>query len=67
MNPYDTYIERNGKHIKKTYVLYIDDDGEKLCDGCDEKKKRVASIKMVTGGVECLCQDCIKDILKIWD
>ena len=66
MNPYDRYLEKNGKNIKKTVVLYIDGD-EKLCDCCDETKKRVASIMMISGGVECLCQDCIKDILKIWD
>lgn len=61
MNPYDAYIEKNGKQIKKTCLLYVDGD-EKLCDGCDEKKTRVASIKTISGGVECICADCIKDI-----
>jgi len=61
MNPYDAYIEKDGRQIKKTALLYV--DGEtKLCDGCDEKKAHVASIKTISGGVECICLDCIKDI-----
>jgi len=67
MKPFDAYINKNEKQIVKTTVLYIDGDGKKICDGCDEEKERVAAIKMISGGVECLCKDCIKDILTIWD
>lgn len=68
MNPYDeSILKKDGTpKCKKIYVLYIDGD-EKLCDGCDKKVKRVASIRGITGDVWCVCQDCIKDIQTAWD
>ena len=66
MNPYDKSLIKVDREIKKTHVLYVDGDA-KLCDGCDEMKENVASISMISGGVECLCRDCVKDILKIWE
>jgi hypothetical protein len=65
MNPWDEYIEKEGKKIKKVHIMYIDGD-TKLCDGCDEEKERVASINFV-GQVWCVCRDCIKDLHGAWD
>jgi hypothetical protein len=59
MNPFDKFIEKNDKLIKKTYIIYIDGE-EKTCDACDEIKQNVASINTISGGVECLCKDCLK-------
>jgi len=71
MNPWDEYIEKldeeTGKvrNIHKVHVMYIDGDS-KLCDGCDEVKEHVASIRFVSD-VWCVCRDCIKDLHGAWD
>lgn len=68
MNPYDEsiYNEDGTPRCKKVYVMYIDGD-TKLCDGCDIQKEGVASIRMICGDVACICKDCIKDIITVWD
>ena len=66
MNPFDTTIYKNGKHVTKVHVMYIDGDS-KICDGCDKQKEHVASIKMVWGDVACICRDCIMDLSRAWD
>jgi len=58
MNPYDNTI--NGG--KKITLHYIDGD-KKICDGCDEKKKKTAAIEMVCGHVAIICKDCLIDII----
>lgn len=63
MKPYAATI--NGTTLK-TAVIYVEGERTKLCDGCDIQKPRVASIRMVSGGVECICEDCIRDILGVW-
>jgi hypothetical protein len=64
LDPYSTYIEKDGKKLNKVHVLYIDGD-IKICDCCDEKKTGVASIKTL-GDLMCICQECVSDILTIW-
>lgn len=58
----DTYIEKNGKQIKKVQLLYIDGD-KKLCDGCDTNKE-CASIKDISGNVMVICKDCLTEIIE---
>ena len=69
MNPYyESILNEDGTpKCKKVHVMYVDGDGPKLCDGCDEQKEELASIRMICGDVACICQQCIKDILTIWD
>jgi hypothetical protein len=69
MNPWDEYIEKEyqdggTKKIHKVHIMYIDGD-PKLCDGCDEVKGRVASIRFM-GSIWCVCKDCIKDLHRAW-
>lgn len=65
MNPWDEHIEKDGRKISKVHVMYIDGDS-KLCDGCDEEKERIASIRFI-GNVWCICESCILDISRVWD
>jgi hypothetical protein len=65
MNPYTPHLLKNGKEIKKVFVMYIDGD-EKLCDGCDEVKPRVASIMGICDDVWGLCENCVASILSTW-
>jgi hypothetical protein len=66
MNPYDWYINKNGKNIRKVHVLYVESEYPKLCDGCDEEKENLASIDFMKAGVCCICRDCMKDLLTVW-
>jgi len=67
LDPYlDHLITEDGREYKKVYVMYKDGD-KKLCDCCDEKKSGVASIVMLCGDIACLCRECVRDILSIWD
>jgi len=69
IDPYLDHLEiTDGKEvrkIKKVHVLYVDGDA-KTCDGCDQKKTGVASIRMLCGDVACICKDCVEDILTVW-
>lgn len=60
----DSYIEKDGKKIKKVSLIYIDGD-EKLCDGCDEMKK-CASINTISGEVMIICKDCLQEIIDLF-
>ena len=51
----------NGAKIKKVHLLYIDET-EKLCDGCD-KKRRCASIRTIAGDVVIICKECSQEIV----
>lgn len=52
-------------HIKKTSLMFVEDD--KICDGCDAHGVKCASIKLLSGSVSILCQDCIEGILESLD
>jgi hypothetical protein len=67
LDPYlDHLTTEDGRKYKKVHVVYVDGD-EKICDGCDEKKPRVAAIKMICDDIACLCEDCIRDILTVFE
>jgi hypothetical protein len=66
MNPFKDYLVRkDGTKAKKVYIMYIDGD-PKLCDGCDVRKRRVASIKGIGSDVWCICEDCVYDLYCAW-
>ena len=45
--------------------MYVDDD-VLVCDCCNEKKPR-AAIRLLSGDITGLCEDCIRDILTVFD
>ena len=45
--------------------MYVEDD--KICDGCDARGVKCASIHTLGGSVSILCQDCIEGILDSLD
>ena len=51
--------------VEKTWLMFVEDN--KICDGCDEPNVRCASIRLLSGGVSILCQDCIEGILESLD
>lgn len=57
----DSYIEKNGKQIKKVSLLFVDEE-KRLCDGCNEKKE-CASINDITDNVMVICKDCLQEII----
>jgi hypothetical protein len=57
----DAKIIKNGKEIKKVSLMFIDEDN-RLCDGCDEKKK-CASLNTISDDVVIICKDCLTEII----
>jgi hypothetical protein len=51
---------------KRVFVHFVDGDA-KTCDGCDEIKEECASIRMLCNDYAIMCEDCIRDILTIWE
>ena len=49
----------------KTSLMFIQDN--KICDGCDTYDVPCATLKLLSGGVSILCQDCIEGILDSLD
>jgi hypothetical protein len=66
IDPYLNHlINEDGRKYKKVHVMYVDGD-ELLCDCCDEMKQR-AVIRLICGDTTGLCEDCIRDILTVFD
>ena len=66
LDPYlDHLVTEDGRKYKKVHVMYVDGD-ELVCDCCDEKKPR-AVIRLLSGDITGLCEDCIRDILTVFD
>jgi len=65
MNIYDKILIKDGKELKKVYLLFVDED-KKTCDCCDEKKE-CASIGDLMDHVTIMCKDCLMDIVKEFD
>ena len=66
LDPYlDHLVTEDGRKYKKVHVMYV--NGDKLvCDCCDEKKPRVV-IRLLSGDITGLCEDCIRDMLTVFD
>ena len=66
LDPYlDHLVTEDGRKYKKVHVMYV--NGDKLvCDCCDEKKPR-AVIRLLSGDITGLCEDCIRDMLTVFD
>lgn len=52
-------------YVLKTSLMFVEDG--KICDGCDSRGVRCASLSLLGGGVSILCQDCIEGILESLD
>lgn len=56
-----SHFDGNKSHVLKASLILVDNN--KICDGCDERKK-CASIHQLGGGVMIICEDCI---IGIWE
>ena len=66
LDPYlDHLVTEDGRKYKKVHVMYVDGD-VLACDCCNENKPR-AAIRLLSGDITGLCEDCIRDILTVFD
>lgn len=56
----DPYLNKNGKHILKAKLLYID---ESPCDGCDEMKPCAIIQGFHYSSLLHLCKDCLQELI----
>lgn len=54
-------------HVLKTTLMYVSENNNRICDGCDRHDVRCACLHLLGGGTSNLCQDCIEGILESLD
>lgn len=53
--------------VLKTTLMYVSENNNRICDGCDTKGVNCACLSLLGGGTSNLCQDCIEGILEALD
>lgn len=54
-------------HVLKTTLMYVSENNNRICDGCDGHYVKCACLSLLGGGTSNLCQDCIEGILDSLD